>query len=115
MCFNQTFLVCYFNFSGMFKLHNLTFQYTRVCFNLSVMFCVRVYVCVCSAKMLVRGEPNVSYICSRYYRAPELIFGATDYTCDIGMVDHAIVSSCYARADIPPCMHMLIFCHACTC
>uniref|UniRef100_A0A672MI49 [tau protein] kinase n=1 Tax=Sinocyclocheilus grahami TaxID=75366 RepID=A0A672MI49_SINGR len=33
-----------------------------------------------SAKQLVRGEPNVSYICSRYYRAPELIFGATDYT-----------------------------------
>ena len=38
----------------------------------------------CSAKVLVRGEPNVSYICSRYYRAPELIFGATDYTCQIG-------------------------------
>ena len=32
-----------------------------------------------SAKKLVRGEPNVSYICSRYYRAPELIFGATEY------------------------------------
>jgi serine/threonine protein kinase len=30
-----------------------------------------------SAKKLVKGEPNVSYICSRYYRAPELIFGAT--------------------------------------
>lgn len=36
-----------------------------------------------SAKALVRGEPNISYICSRYYRAPELIFGATDYTCAI--------------------------------
>nr|XP_039247779.1 glycogen synthase kinase-3 beta-like [Styela clava]XP_039247781.1 glycogen synthase kinase-3 beta-like [Styela clava] len=36
-----------------------------------------------SAKQLVRGEPNVSYICSRYYRAPELIFGATDYTPSI--------------------------------
>mmetsp|Transcript_21786 Transcript_21786/g.72167 ORF Transcript_21786/g.72167 Transcript_21786/m.72167 type:complete len:354 (+) Transcript_21786:83-1144(+) len=35
------------------------------------------------AKMLVRGQPNVSYICSRYYRAPELIFGATDYSCCI--------------------------------
>ncbi|KAJ3338541.1 regulator of ime2 [Gonapodya sp. JEL0774] len=32
-----------------------------------------------SAKILVGGEPNVSYICSRYYRAPELIFGATNY------------------------------------
>lgn len=36
-----------------------------------------------SAKVLVAGEPNVAYICSRYYRAPELIFGATDYTCAI--------------------------------
>ncbi|KAK7847868.1 shaggy-related protein kinase kappa [Quercus suber] len=32
---------------------------------------------------LVKGEPNVSYICSRYYRAPELIFGATEYTTAI--------------------------------
>uniref|UniRef100_A0A5B7A5V0 non-specific serine/threonine protein kinase n=1 Tax=Davidia involucrata TaxID=16924 RepID=A0A5B7A5V0_DAVIN len=38
-----------------------------------------------SAKMLVRGEPNISYICSRYYRAPELIFGATEYTTAIDM------------------------------
>jgi glycogen synthase kinase 3 beta len=36
-----------------------------------------------SAKLLIAGEPNVSYICSRYYRAPELIFGATDYTTQI--------------------------------
>lgn len=36
-----------------------------------------------SAKVLVRGEPNISYICSRYYRAPELIFGATEYTAAI--------------------------------
>ena len=33
-----------------------------------------------SAKILVRGERNISYICSRYYRAPELIFGASEYT-----------------------------------
>ncbi|CAO3627987.1 unnamed protein product [Cunninghamella echinulata] len=36
-----------------------------------------------SAKILTPGEPNVSYICSRYYRAPELIFGATNYTLNI--------------------------------
>jgi len=36
-----------------------------------------------SAKKLVKGEPNISYICSRYYRAPELIFGATEYTTAI--------------------------------
>lgn len=36
-----------------------------------------------SAKALVRGEPNIAYICSRYYRAPELIFGSTEYTTAI--------------------------------
>ncbi|OAY73544.1 Glycogen synthase kinase- MsK-3 [Ananas comosus] len=36
-----------------------------------------------SAKVLVKGEPNIAYICSRYYRAPELIFGATEYTTGI--------------------------------
>jgi serine/threonine protein kinase len=36
-----------------------------------------------SAKAFVPGEPNVAYICSRFYRAPELVFGATDYTTAI--------------------------------
>merc|ERR1719487_209844 len=36
-----------------------------------------------SAKALVVGEPNVAYICSRFYRAPELIFGSTEYTTAI--------------------------------
>lgn len=39
-----------------------------------------------SAKQLLHGEPNVSYICSRYYRAPELIFGAINYTTKIGNI-----------------------------
>jgi serine/threonine protein kinase len=43
-----------------------------------------------SAKILVAGEPNVSYICSRYYRAPELIFGATNYTTNIGQCPQSI-------------------------
>lgn len=33
-----------------------------------------------SAKNLSKNESNIAYICSRYYRAPELIFGSTDYT-----------------------------------
>merc|ERR1719382_2071170 len=36
-----------------------------------------------SAKLLVKGEPNVAYICSRYYRAPELIFESSSYTTSI--------------------------------
>jgi len=44
-----------------------------------------------SAKALVAGEPNVAYICSRYYRAPELIFGASDYTVSIDMWSYGCV------------------------
>jgi serine/threonine protein kinase len=36
-----------------------------------------------SAKILKKGEPNVAYICSRYYRAPELVFEATEYSTSI--------------------------------
>jgi len=36
-----------------------------------------------SAKRLVPGEGNVAYICSRYYRAPELVFEATEYSTAI--------------------------------
>lgn len=38
-----------------------------------------------SAKQLVSTEVNLAYICSRCYRAPELIFGATDYNTQIDM------------------------------
>lgn len=55
-----------------------------------VMITIMCFDFVCSAKQLVRGEPNVSYICSRYYRAPELIFGATDYTSSIGRLTPAV-------------------------
>lgn len=37
--------------------------------------------CFYSVKVLVRGEFNVSYICLRYYRVFELIFGVLDYIC----------------------------------
>lgn len=43
-----------------------------------------------SAKQL-SSEQNVSYICSRYYRAPELIFGATDYTVMVDVWSSACV------------------------
>ncbi|EER18587.1 glycogen synthase kinase-3 alpha, putative [Perkinsus marinus ATCC 50983] len=36
-----------------------------------------------SAKKLAMGEDNVAYICSRFYRAPELIFGSTGYTSKV--------------------------------
>ncbi|KII63709.1 Glycogen synthase kinase-3 beta [Thelohanellus kitauei] len=36
-----------------------------------------------SAKTLEPNGRNISYICSRYYRAPELIVGVTDYTTSV--------------------------------
>jgi len=36
-----------------------------------------------SAKKLVKGQKSLAYICSRYYRAPELIFGSTQYDSQI--------------------------------
>ena len=44
-----------------------------------------------SAKILVQGELNVAYICSRYYRAPELIFGSSDYTTAIDIWSYGCV------------------------
>jgi glycogen synthase kinase 3 beta len=36
-----------------------------------------------SAKILSKNDANVSYVCSRIYRAPELIFGCAEYTSKI--------------------------------
>jgi glycogen synthase kinase 3 beta len=44
-----------------------------------------------SAKTLTQGELNISYICSRYYRAPELIFGSTQYTTSIDIWSYGCI------------------------
>lgn len=36
-----------------------------------------------SAKKLQKNQVSVAYICSRYYRAPELILGEEKYGCEI--------------------------------
>jgi serine/threonine protein kinase len=33
--------------------------------------------------VLAAGQKNIAYICSRYYRAPELLFGATFYSSQV--------------------------------
>lgn len=38
-----------------------------------------------SAKMLDPGNWSISYICSRFYRAPELMLGCTEYTTNIDL------------------------------
>ncbi|KAK6285597.1 hypothetical protein POUND7_011776 [Theobroma cacao] len=64
-----------------------------------------------SAKMLVPGEPNISYICSRYYRAPELIFGATEYTTAIDMWS---VGCVMAELLLGQVLHLTLSCFALT-
>ena len=53
----------------------------------SLNFSVYIFTVSCihheSSCLQVKGEANISYICSRFYRAPELIFGATEYTTSI--------------------------------
>ncbi|KAK7821636.1 shaggy-related protein kinase eta [Quercus suber] len=63
-----------------------------------------------SAKVLVKGEPNVSYICSRYYRAPELIFGATEYTTAIDIWSTGCVMAELLLGQVNPHTHQLKLC-----
>ncbi len=51
-----------------------------MCVRLSVSLPVHRYRFLCFCVALTRTLTQVSYICSRYYRAPELIFGSRDYT-----------------------------------
>jgi serine/threonine protein kinase len=54
---------------------------------------------VCSAKVLQLDQGNVSYICSRYYRAPELCLGATFYSHAIGMAVSSFQCLCPLPTD----------------
>ena len=42
------------------------------------------------AKHLVKTESNISYICSRFYRPPELVVGATYYTTQVDVCHGSI-------------------------
>ncbi|CAF1559352.1 unnamed protein product, partial [Didymodactylos carnosus] len=39
-----------------------------------------------SAKRLNKGEKSVSYVCTRYYRAPELLLGCTEYSAGLSQL-----------------------------
>ena len=56
-----------------------------------------------SAKILEKNQSSIAYICSRYYRAPELIFGATEYNnqIDIWSIGLVIAELIYGQPIFP--------------
>jgi len=61
----------------------------------------------------IPGEPNISYICSRYYRAPELIFGATEYTTSIDIWSAGCVLAELLLGQVG-CLYQMINLYLCT-
>ena len=51
----------------------------------------------------------MSYICSRYYRAPELIFGSRDYTCAIDVWSMGCVMAEMYIGQVEKCLCSLFF------
>ncbi|KAM1166385.1 hypothetical protein ACFX2G_026131 [Malus domestica] len=45
-----------------------------------------------SAKVPVKGDEKISYICSHYYRSPGLIFGAAEYMQHPSISGQTVVS-----------------------
>jgi glycogen synthase kinase 3 beta len=74
-------IILYQIFKGLSYLHSL-----GVCHrdikpeNILLKGCAAVICDFGSAKVMGVNESNISYICARCYRAPELIFGATKYS-----------------------------------
>lgn len=74
-------IILYQLFKGLSYLHSL-----QICHrdikpeNILLQNCSAVICDFGSAKVLKPNESNISYICARCYRAPQLIFGATQYT-----------------------------------
>lgn len=76
-------------------------------FNLyGVLFCL---ITILFITHQVKGEANISYICSRYYRAPELIFGATEYTTSIDIWSAGCVFAELLLGQVSGCDNNLYF------
>jgi glycogen synthase kinase 3 beta len=50
-----------------------------------------------SAKRLNCNESNVAYICSRYYRAPELIFANLEYDSSIDIWSYGYIKFIFKK------------------
>ena len=74
-------IILYQLFKGLSYLHSLNICHRDIKPENVLLKGSRAVICdFGSAKVLIPNEKNISYICARCYRAPELIFGSTQYS-----------------------------------
>ena len=78
-------LITYQLFRGLNYIHSLGICHRDIKPHNILIKDKKVVICDFGSAKILTEEPNLPYICSRCYRAPELIFGATHYSSMIDM------------------------------
>ena len=73
-------VMAYQLFRGLMYIHSLGICHRDIKPHNLLLKHLRLVICDFGSAKVLTHEPNLPYICSRCYRAPELIFGATHYT-----------------------------------
>lgn len=73
-------LISYQIFRGLLYIHQLHIAHRDIKPHNILYKGKKVAICDFGSAKILTNEPNLPYICSRCYRAPELIFGATHYS-----------------------------------
>jgi glycogen synthase kinase 3 beta len=73
-------LISYQIFRGLLLIHQLHIAHRDIKPHNILYKGRKVAICDFGSAKILTNEPNLPYICSRCYRAPELIFGATHYS-----------------------------------
>ena len=73
-------LMAYQIFRGLLSIHHLRIAHRDIKPHNILYKGKKAALCDFGSAKILTNEPNLPYICSRCYRAPELIFGATHYT-----------------------------------
>ena len=73
-------LITYQLFRGLNYIHSLGICHRDIKPHNILIKDKKVVICDFGSAKILTDEPNLPYICSRCYRAPELIFGATHYS-----------------------------------
>lgn len=73
-------IISYQIFRGLLYIHQLKIAHRDIKPHNILYKGRKIAICDFGSAKILTNEPNLPYICSRCYRAPELIFGATHYT-----------------------------------